>query len=219
MRAIEGWHATEGGAPKEGRTGSVTATQRFGSALNLNLHFHCIFLDGVYTRGADERLSFRRVVTPPGQQMQVDFGQRRVRIGDEDVVAHPCILTLGYSRRILAIAYACARQSQWLEGIEAAFQHFGGTPVELLVDNARALVSHHDAATREVTFNEIPGLLRALGGVRPWACTPYRARTKGKDERAVQYVGRNAIAGRTFRSWEDFNAHLVRWSREIAGRR
>ena len=46
----------------EGRTGSVTSIQRFGSALNLNLHFHCIFADGVYTRGADDRLSFRRVV-------------------------------------------------------------------------------------------------------------------------------------------------------------
>jgi hypothetical protein len=62
LRTIERWYAAAGGAPKTGRTGSVTATQRFGSALNLNLHFHCIFLDGIYTRGADDRLSFRRVV-------------------------------------------------------------------------------------------------------------------------------------------------------------
>ena len=27
-----------------GRTGSVTAIQRFGSALNLNVHFHSLFL-------------------------------------------------------------------------------------------------------------------------------------------------------------------------------
>ena len=86
--------------------------------------------------------------------------------------------------------------------------------MELLVDNARALVSHHDAGTREVTFNETFRRFCEHWGVRPRACAPYRARTKGKDERAVQYVGRNAIAGRTFRSWEDFNAHLVRWSRE-----
>jgi hypothetical protein len=26
----------------------VTLIQRFGSALNLNIHFHVIFLDGVY---------------------------------------------------------------------------------------------------------------------------------------------------------------------------
>ncbi|MDO9170612.1 MAG: IS21 family transposase [bacterium] len=163
-----------------------------------------------------EAVATTRFETPPGQQMQIDFGQRRVRIGDEDVVAHLCILTLGYSRRTFAIAYACERQAQWLEGIEAAFQHFGGTPVELLMDNARALVTHHDAATREVTFNETFRGFCEHWGVRPRACAPYRARTKGKDERAVQYVGRNAIAGRTFRSWEDFNAHLVRWSREIA---
>ncbi len=31
-----------------GRTGAVTLIQRFGSALNLNIHFYMLFLDGVY---------------------------------------------------------------------------------------------------------------------------------------------------------------------------
>jgi hypothetical protein len=31
------------------QTGAVTLIQRFGSALNLNIHFHMLFLDGVYT--------------------------------------------------------------------------------------------------------------------------------------------------------------------------
>lgn len=30
------------------RTGAVTLIQRFGSALNLNIHFHMLFLNGVY---------------------------------------------------------------------------------------------------------------------------------------------------------------------------
>ena len=30
------------------RTGAVTLIQRFGSALNLNVHFHMLFLDGIY---------------------------------------------------------------------------------------------------------------------------------------------------------------------------
>jgi hypothetical protein len=33
---------------KSARTGAVTLIQRFGSALNLNIHFHMLFLDGVY---------------------------------------------------------------------------------------------------------------------------------------------------------------------------
>jgi len=32
----------------EGHTGAVTLIQRFGSAANLNIHLHCLFLDGVY---------------------------------------------------------------------------------------------------------------------------------------------------------------------------
>ena len=30
------------------RAGAVTLIQRFGSALNLNVHFHVLFLDGAY---------------------------------------------------------------------------------------------------------------------------------------------------------------------------
>jgi len=33
---------------QEAKCGSVTVVQRFGSALNLNIHFHCLMMDGVY---------------------------------------------------------------------------------------------------------------------------------------------------------------------------
>ena len=45
-------------------TGSVTLIQRFGSALNLNLHFHLLFLDGVYAEDADGKQRFHRVKAP-----------------------------------------------------------------------------------------------------------------------------------------------------------
>jgi hypothetical protein len=53
-------------------------------------------------------------------------------------------------------------------------------------------------------------------GFRPRACAPYRARTKGKDERGVGYVKHNAIAGHSFASWAALEAHLSWWMREIA---
>jgi hypothetical protein len=34
-----------------GQTGSITVVQRFGSALNLNIHLHCLVLDGVFVKG------------------------------------------------------------------------------------------------------------------------------------------------------------------------
>jgi hypothetical protein len=35
----------------EGHGGAVTLIQRFGSAANLNIHLHCLVLDGVYRCG------------------------------------------------------------------------------------------------------------------------------------------------------------------------
>jgi len=34
---------------KTAKTGGITLIQHFGSALNLNVHFHILLLDGVYT--------------------------------------------------------------------------------------------------------------------------------------------------------------------------
>ncbi len=121
-----------------------------------------------------------RFETPPGKQLQIDFGEMRVPIGGEAVRVHLFVATLGYSRRVFVQAFRHERQSAWFDGLEGAFRRFGGTPREVLLDNARALVVHHDAVTREVLFNE-----RLLAFARHWdvrvrACAPYRARTKGK---------------------------------------
>jgi Putative transposase len=39
----------------EGQGGAVTLIQRFGSAGNLNIHLHCLVLDGVYRCGRCRR--------------------------------------------------------------------------------------------------------------------------------------------------------------------
>src|SRR5690606_36116531 len=48
---------------KEAHTGAVSLIQRFGSALNLNIHFHMLFLDGVYVQDDAGHYGFLR--TPP----------------------------------------------------------------------------------------------------------------------------------------------------------
>jgi len=51
VRVVLGWHEVQ--AQREGipgaRSGAVVFTQRFGSALNSNLHFHALVTDGVFT--------------------------------------------------------------------------------------------------------------------------------------------------------------------------
>ena len=160
-----------------------------------------------------------RFETPPGRQLQIDFGSTTVVIAGEPERVFLFVATLGFSRRGFVAAFRHERQSAWLDGLEGAFQHFGGVPEELLLDNAKALVTHHDPHTREVVFNDRFHAFCRYWGVRPRACAPYRARTKGKDERGVGYVKANAIAGRDFASWAALEAHLAHWTREVADRR
>ena len=51
------------------RTGAVTLIQRFGSALNLNIHLHMLFVDGVYTFD-DERPRLHRGCAPAQPELQ-----------------------------------------------------------------------------------------------------------------------------------------------------
>lgn len=108
-------------------------------------------------------------------------------------------------------AFLAERQDDWREGIAEAFRHFGGVPVELLGDNAKALVLSHNRETQTVVFHP-----RYLAFCKDWdvvprACAPYRARTKGKTESGVNYVKRNALAGREFASFAELEAHLAAW--------
>ena len=57
LQRIESWYKNATGR-REGKSGAVTAIQRFGSALNLNLHYHMVHLDGLFDRGADGALQF-----------------------------------------------------------------------------------------------------------------------------------------------------------------
>src|SRR5215204_3710168 len=86
---------------------------------------------------AAEALATVRFETPPGRQLQIDFGERGVRIGEEVVRVYLFVATLGYSRRVYVRAFRHERQSAWFEGLEGAFHHFGGLPAEVLLDNAR----------------------------------------------------------------------------------
>ena len=54
----------------EADSGAVTLIQRFGSAANLNIHLHCLVLDGVYRSGIDGTPEFVEVPEPTDEALQ-----------------------------------------------------------------------------------------------------------------------------------------------------
>src|SRR5262249_9618105 len=66
VRAVLGWYrrrARRAGIAG-GRSGTVTVVQRFGSGLELNVHFHLLAPDGVFVVSADRTVGFHRVSAP-----------------------------------------------------------------------------------------------------------------------------------------------------------
>jgi transposase len=163
-----------------------------------------------------EHLATVRFETEPGHQMQIDFGEKLVTIAGEPVTVFLMTVVLAHSRRLFVSALLAQRQDDWLEGLEAAFVHFGGLPREVLCDNAAPLVTSHDPRTGRVTWQ--PGFEAFCKdrGITPRACRPRRARTKGKVERMVGYVKHNALAGRSFPSLAALRSHLAWWQSAVA---
>jgi len=155
-----------------------------------------------------------RFETPPGQQIQVDFGEKWLQIGGMRQKRYVFVATLGYSRRCYIEIFGSLRQRDWIMGLERAFQHFGGVPEQILTDNAKPLVDHRKGG-KPVFHPEFEAFCRHWGTV-PKACQPFRARTKGKVERGVGYAKGNALGRLEWESDEALDEHLVWWMLKVA---
>ena len=60
-------------------TGAVTLIQRFGSAANLNIHLHCLVLDGVY-RSREGAPVFHEAHAPTMEELQALLAKIITRI-------------------------------------------------------------------------------------------------------------------------------------------
>ena len=81
-RAISGHLIRKAGLTRASAvTGAVTLIQRFGSALNLNVHFHLLVLDGVYRRDSEGRLRFVPAPAPSAAELKQLVQRIAERIG------------------------------------------------------------------------------------------------------------------------------------------
>ena len=63
-----------------GQTGMVTALQRAGSGLNVNLHFHTLVLDGVFSEGDAGTLKFHPARAPSDAEVAAVLATVRQRV-------------------------------------------------------------------------------------------------------------------------------------------
>lgn len=151
-----------------------------------------------------------RFETAPGEQAQADFAHfgSILHQGREQRL-YAFLMTLGFSRMLfLSFSLRCDWVA-FLRGHLAAFQFFGGVPRTVLHDNLKSAVLER----RDGVVHFHPRYLDFADyyGFSPRACQPYRAQTKGKVERSVQYVRGNFWPGLRFDGLDELNDQARAW--------
>ena len=141
----------------------------------------------------DRRLTVR-FETPPGHQAQADWGQvghlRDARGRSRPVYAFTYVLS--FSRMLFVRFTTSTNLETLIDCHQRAFDYLGGWPRQVLYDNMKQV--------RLGPGRWNPAFLDFADhyGFTPKTHRPYRPRTKGKVERAVDYVKDGFVLGRHF---------------------
>lgn len=76
FREVERWMRRAAG-PHAGCAGSVTIVQRFGGSLNLHVHFHALFLEGLFSRAEQQAPQFHPAPPPTHGDLMSVLGRVR----------------------------------------------------------------------------------------------------------------------------------------------
>ncbi len=165
-----------------------------------------------------------RFETPPGRQAQVDW--TAIRRGRNKLSAF--VGTLGYSRFSFVWFAGDEKFATLIDAHERFFDAIEGVPQTILYDNMKTVLIDRNAYG--------PGQHRFHAGFREFAkhhgfsprmCAPYRAQTKGKVERFIQYLKHSFVWPLESRlkgqglilDAATANAHVGAWLRDVANPR
>jgi transposase len=174
-----------------------------------------------WLRGTQAPTARAVICTPPGEEAQVDYGNKDPMVRDERTGKYRrtrlFVLTLGYSRKAVRLLTFQSSSRIWAELHEKAFRRLGGTPRLIVLDNLKEGVLTPDFY--EPTLNPIYRDVLAHYGVSPLPCRIKDPDRKGKVESGVGHAQKTPLKGKRFESLEEAQAYLDRWETNCADTR
>jgi transposase len=160
------------------------------------------------------------IVTTPGEEAQVDYGEG-------PMVRHPeigkyrrtrlFVLTLAHSRKAVRLLTWQSSTHIWAALHEQAFRRLGGTPRTVVLDNLKEGVLTPDIY--EPTLNPLYRDLLAHYGVVGLPCRVGDPDRKGKVESGVGHAQKTPLHGQRFESLAQAQTYLDRWEAHWADTR
>jgi transposase len=161
------------------------------------------------------REPFIRFESPPGKQMQIDWGHfGHLSYGQDKRRLYALAVTESYSRLFYVEFTHSQKQDALHQSLLNAFNYFGGTPQEILVDNMLTAVVERQGPL--IRFNEaFLDFLRPFKIV-PVACNVRSPNEKGKVENVIKYLRYNFWPLRSFTDLNDVQSQLLHWLDTVA---
>ena len=171
-------------------------------------------------RGATTPEARAIIVTAPGEEAQVDYG-------DGPMVRHPAsgkyrrtrlfVMTLGYARKSVRLLVWKSSTRVWAELHEQAFRRLGGVVRVVVLDNLREGVLKPDIY--DPTLNPLYRDVLAHYGAVALPCRVRDPDRKGKVESGVGHAQKTPLKGLRFETLEAAQAYLDRWETRWADTR
>jgi transposase len=148
-----------------------------------------------------------RFETPPGKQAQADWaycGRFADAVG-RMIPIYVFVMVLSFSRMLFVRFTTSMKLAELIRCHLEAFAYFGGWPEQILYDNMKQVrLGREKWNPLFLDFANHYGLVPKTHRIR-------RPRTKGKVERAVDYVKDNLLNGRSFDGVDHLNAQGLHW--------
>jgi transposase len=167
-----------------------------------------------------KRVTVRMVDPLPGEVAEVDFGRMGLVFdpsAERRRVLHALLVTLCFSRHQYTHFTHSQKLSDLIEGLEDAWEFFGGIPIRVVLDNL------HDAVTQADRYDPIfQRTFAEYAEHRGFIIDPAPVRAprgKPRVERNVSYVRENFFRGEKWRDRDHVQREGIRWCLQVAGTR
>jgi hypothetical protein len=199
----------------EGHGGAVTLIQRFGSAANLNIHLHCLVLDGVYCCDADGSPAFIEADAPTDDELHALLQTVIARL--MKMLTRRGVLVEDMGQTYLAEPDADGEDARTLRPLQAAAITYR---IALGPRAGQKVLTLRGAMPREATARQ--PLCADIDGFSLHAAVRVEAHDRKRLEQLCRYITRPALSDQRVQlndagqvelklktPWRDGTTHLV----------
>ncbi|PIC62569.1 IS21 family transposase [Sporosarcina sp. P13] len=149
--------------------------------------------------------------SPKGKQMQVDFGEKKVKTSEDKIIK---IYVIAFVLSNSRLKYAYWQEQPFttrdvLRCHEMAFQYFDGMTDEIVYDQDKLMTVSENGG--DIIYTKEFQAYRQQRGFRIYLCRAADPESKGKIENVVKFIKGNFAKNRVFHQIDSWNEQCLAW--------